>query len=125
VADSFLQRWAQCLAVLAAIGGGGAGGATVDPDGGPDLAADVDEARRLRARLEGAGPLERIGLVSSWAVSTVDAERLAIARALAAPLEAVGVRSALAHLAADADPAVAAAARAALSGRTGVGSRDP
>jgi hypothetical protein len=121
VADSFLQRWTQCLALLAAIGGGDA----VDPGGAPDLAADVDEEGRLRARLERAGPLERIGLVTSWALSTVAAERLAIARALAAPLEAVGVRSALVHLAADAHPAVAAAARTALSGRTGGGSRDP
>jgi hypothetical protein len=59
--------------------------------------------------------LDRTALISSWATSSNEQTRRAVARALSAPFEAVGVRGAIDHLQADPSSQVRRLARNAVA----------
>ncbi len=62
--------------------------------------------------------LDRTALISSWATSTEEPTRRALARALGAPFEAVGVRGAIEHLQGDPSAEVRRLARSAAVSRS-------
>jgi hypothetical protein len=61
--------------------------------------------------------LDRTVVVATWATSSDEATRRALARALAAPFDAVGVRGALEQLQADPSPEIRRLARSAAVSR--------
>jgi hypothetical protein len=62
--------------------------------------------------------LDRTRLISTWATSSSEPDRRALARALSAPFDAIGVYSAIDHLQMDPNPEVRRLARAAAATRT-------
>jgi hypothetical protein len=70
--------------------------------------------------LSAARPLDRTRLVSAWATSPREAQRLALARGFAHPFEAVGLRTAMEHLAQDASSRVRLAIDCAIARRRAI-----
>jgi hypothetical protein len=106
--DGFLQKLGR-LALLAATA----------VSGGTAVAAEYDSIQdEMRETFASASPLDRVYVVTSWALSPMPPVRLAIARVLGDSFELVGARTAIEHLCSDPDEQIREVAqRAAQRGR--------